>query len=138
MSASIQSNILFTLSLDLLSSQSCNNSNSKKNNKNSSSSNRKSSTVFFLSSEGKYNPLDRKSLVSGCSMDRISATVVVAGKTNLFFTSSKISEILLLKLFVSCCLRRHVRNAGGIKKIVAIAQSRDRYSPKIVKTANQV
>lgn len=33
-------------------------------------------------------------------MDRISATVVVAGKTILFFTSSKISEILLLKLFV--------------------------------------
>ncbi|KAL9978718.1 hypothetical protein ACROYT_G016268 [Oculina patagonica] len=33
---------------------------------------------------------------------------------------------------------RHVRSAGGIKKIIAIAQSRDRYSPKIVKTANQV
>ena len=35
-------------------------------------------------------------------------------------------------------LFRHVRSVGGLKKIVAIAKSRDRYSPKIVKTANQV
>ena len=40
--------------------------------------------------------------------------------------------ILFLLLF------RHVRSVGGLKKIVAIAKSRDRYSPKIVKTANQV
>lgn len=33
---------------------------------------------------------------------------------------------------------RHVRNVGGFKKVIAIAKSRDRYSPKIVKTANQV
>ncbi|XP_073234690.1 uncharacterized protein [Porites lutea] len=33
---------------------------------------------------------------------------------------------------------KHVRSVGGLKKIVAIAKSRDRYSPKIVKTANQV
>ena len=31
-----------------------------------------------------------------------------------------------------------MRSVGGLKKIVAIAKSRDRYSPKIVKTANQV
>ncbi|XP_074616097.1 uncharacterized protein LOC141875648 isoform X1 [Acropora palmata] len=33
---------------------------------------------------------------------------------------------------------RHVRNVGGVKKIIVIARSRDKYSPKIVKTANQV
>lgn len=33
---------------------------------------------------------------------------------------------------------RHVRNVGGFKKIITISRSRDRYSPKIVKTANQV
>ena len=43
-----------------------------------------------------------------------------------------IDIILFLLLF------RHVRSVGGLKKIVAIAKSRDRYSPKIVKTANQV
>lgn len=31
-----------------------------------------------------------------------------------------------------------MRNVGGVKKIVVIARSRDKYSPKIVKTANQV
>lgn len=33
---------------------------------------------------------------------------------------------------------RHVNKAGGFQKIIAIAKSRDHYSPRIVKTANQV
>ena len=49
-----------------------------------------------------------------------------------------IGDIFFLRCIFLLFLCRHVRNAGGIKKIVVIAQSRDRYSPKIVKTANQV
>lgn len=33
---------------------------------------------------------------------------------------------------------RHVHKVGGFQKIIAIAKSRDHYSPRIVKTANQV